>query len=96
MKSIVKADFNVIDRQNRDLAAFENLEEEMKKEVQAKTLLEAELNDQIRINHSETQKKELILKEIRQKKQLSLAAVESLKIAAHHLDNRMEKIQSND
>jgi len=96
MKSIVKADFNVIDRQNRDLAAFENLEEEMKKEVQAKTLLEAELNDQIRINHSETQKKELILKEIRQKKKLSLAAVESLKIAALQLDSRMETIESNE
>ncbi|MDA8134146.1 MAG: peptidoglycan DD-metalloendopeptidase family protein [Desulfobacteraceae bacterium] len=96
MKSIVKADFNVIDQQNRDLGMFERLEEEMKKEVQAKTLLEAELNDQIRINHSETQKRELILKEIRQKKKLSLAAVESLKLAALQLDSRMETIEPNE
>ena len=93
MKSIVEFDFHVIDRQNRDLGRVEKLEEEMKKEVQARTLLEAELNDQIRINHSETQKKELILKEIRQKKKLSLAAVESLKLAALQLDSRMEAIQ---
>jgi len=96
MKSIVKADFNIIDRQNTDLDMFERLEEEMKKEVQAKTLLEAELNDQIRINHSETQKRELILKEIRQKKKLSLAAVESLKLAALQLDSRMETIEPNE
>lgn len=96
MKSIVKADFNVIDRQNTDLDMFERLEEEMKKEVQAKTLLESELNDQIRINHSETQKRELILKEIRQKKKLSLAAVESLKLAALQLDSRMETIEPNE
>ncbi len=93
MKSIVESDFNIIDRQNGDLDLFEKLEEEMKKEVQARTRLEAELNDQIRINHSETQKKELILKEIRQKKQLSLAAVESLKQAALQLDSRMEAIR---
>jgi len=96
MKTIVESDFKVIERQSGDLENFDNFEEEMKKEIQARTLLETELNDQIRINHNDTLKKELILKEIRQKKQLSLAAVESLKIAAHHLDNRMEKIQSND
>ncbi len=96
MKSIVKADFNVIDQQNRDLDMFERLEKEMKKEVQAKTLLEAELNDQIRINHIENQKRELILKEIRQKKKLSLAAVASLKLAALQLDTRMETIDPNE
>ena len=96
MKSIVEFDFHVIDRQNKDLNMFENLKEEMKKEVQARTLLEAELNDQIRINHSETQKKELILKEIRQKKKLSLAAVEALKLAALQLDSKMEAIQSDE
>ena len=96
MKSIVESDFNVIDRQNGDLGLFEKLEEDMKKEVQARTRLEAELNDQIRINHSETQKKELILKEIRQKKQLSLAAVESLKLAALQLDSRMEALRSGE
>ena len=94
MKSIVESDFDFIDKQNGDLEAFEKLEEEMEKEIEARTLLEAELNDQIRINHSETRKKELILKEIRQKKQLSLAAVESLKLAALQLDDRMETIRS--
>lgn len=93
MKSIVEFDFQVIDRQHRDLAGVEKLEEEMRKEIQSRTLLEAELNDQIRINHSETQKKELILKEIRQKKKLSLAAVESLKLAAIQLDSRMEALR---
>ncbi len=96
MKSIVKADFNVIEQQSSDLDMFERLEEEMNKEVQAKTLLEAEFNDQIRTNRIETQKKELILKEIRQKKKLSLAALESLKLAALQLDSRMETIEPSE
>lgn len=96
MKAIVESDFNIIDRQNADLEMVEKLEQEMKNEIQARTLLETELNDQIRINHNETKKKELILKEIRQKKQLSLAAIESLKLAALQLDSRMEEIQSDE
>ncbi len=93
MKTIVESDFKTIDRQNGDLDSFEKLEEEMKKEVQAKMILETELNDQIRINQSETLKKESILKEIRQKKQLSLAAVESLKLSALQLDKKMDTIR---
>ncbi len=93
MKVIVESDFKLIDRQNEDLDKFETLEAEMKKEIQARMMLETELNDQIRINQSETLKRESILKEIRRKKQLSLAAVESLKLAAIQLDKKMETIR---
>ena len=95
MKRIITSDFYLLEKQNQDLEKFAILEQELKKEIQARTELEAELNDQIRINKKETLKKELILKEIRQKKKLSLAVVESLKEAARQLDNRISKIQSD-
>ncbi len=93
MKRIITSDFSLLDKQNADLEAFEILEQELKQEIQAKTALEVELNDQIRINKKETLKKELILRDIRQKKKLSLAAVESLKQAEFDLDNRIRSIR---
>ncbi|WP_291466214.1 peptidoglycan DD-metalloendopeptidase family protein, partial [Desulfobacula sp.] len=96
MKRIITSDFQLLEKQNLDLEKFEILEQELQKEVQAKTVLETELNNQIRINKKETLKRELILNEIRQKKKLSLAAVESLKQAALQLDNRMKSIQKDE
>ena len=96
MKRIITSDFYILEKQNLDLEKFEILEQELQKEVQTKTGLETELNDQIRINKKESLKRELILNEIRQKKKLSLAAVESLKQAALQLDNRMKSIQKDE
>ena len=96
MKRIITSDFHILEKQNLDLEKFEILEQELQKEIQAKTVLEAEINDQIRINKKETLKRELILNEIRQKKKLSLAAVESLKQAALQLDNRIKSIQKDE
>lgn len=96
MKRIVSYDFDIIEKQNADLEAFELLEKEMKKEIQTKTALETELTDQIRINKIETLKKESILQEIRQKKKLSLASVESLKLAALQLDQEIISLQKGE
>jgi septal ring factor EnvC (AmiA/AmiB activator) len=93
MKRIITSDFHILEKQTIDLEKLGILEQELKKEIQTKTALEIELNDQIRINKKETLKKELILKEIRHKKKLSLAAVESLKHAALQLDNRITRMQ---
>lgn len=92
MKRIIAADFDVLERQSADLENFEVLERELKNEMEAKTRLESELTEQIRINKKETLKRELILKDIRKKKKLSLAAVESLKNAAIQLDNRISSL----
>ncbi|MBU1341605.1 MAG: peptidoglycan DD-metalloendopeptidase family protein [Proteobacteria bacterium] len=96
MKRITASDFQILEKQNLDLEKFEILEMELQKEILAKTSLETQFNDQIRINQKETLKKELILKEIRQKKKLSLAAVESLKEAELQLDNRISSIQKGE
>ncbi len=93
MKQIIKADFYILDRQNRDLEKFEIVEQQLQKQIHTKTNLETEISDQIRINKKETAKRQLVLKEIRQKKRLSLAAVESLKHAALKLDNKITDMQ---
>ncbi len=94
MKQIIKADYYILDRQNRDLEKFETVEQQLKKQIHAKTNLEIEINGKIRINKKETAKRQLVLKEIRQKKRLSLAAVESLKLAALKLDNKINDMQT--
>jgi septal ring factor EnvC (AmiA/AmiB activator) len=94
MKRIIASDFQVIDMQAKDLERFNSLEKELKDEMAAKKNLEAELDDQIRINNKEGLKRELILKEIRKKKKLSLAAVESLRTAAIQLDNRVNSLEA--
>jgi len=96
MKRIITSDFSLLEKQNLDLEKFEVLEQELQNDIQAKTALEAELSDQIRIHKKETLKKELILKEIRQKKRLTLAAVESLKHSALQLDNRITRMQKGE
>ncbi|MEN8212071.1 MAG: peptidoglycan DD-metalloendopeptidase family protein, partial [Thermodesulfobacteriota bacterium] len=96
MKQIIKYDFDFLDRQNLDLKKFETVEQLLQKQIHAKTILEAQLNDQIRTNKKESQKRQLVLKEIRQKKSLSLAAVESLKQATRNLDNKFIQMQKKD
>jgi len=93
MKQVIRSDYDLLDRQNLDLKKFESVEQQLQKQIHAKISLEAQLNDQMRMNKKETEKRELVLKEIRQKKSLSLAAVESLKHAAQKLDIKFIQMQ---
>jgi septal ring factor EnvC (AmiA/AmiB activator) len=95
MKRIISSDYHLLEKQNLALEKLEILEQELQKEIRTKTGLETELNDQIRMNKKETLKKEIILKQIRQKKKLSLAAVDALKQAALQLDNRINCLQKS-
>ncbi len=96
MKQIIQADFDFLDKQKLDLKKFEEVEQLLQKQIHSKASLEDQLKLQIRINKNETQKKQLVLKEIRQKKRLSLAAVESLKQAARKLDIKFIQMQKKD
>jgi len=94
MKQIITSDFQTLDKQNIDLEKFEALEQTLQTQVNEITGLEAQLHDQIRINKKETVKRQRVLQQIRQKKRLSLAAVESLKHAALKLDNKISAMQT--
>jgi murein DD-endopeptidase MepM/ murein hydrolase activator NlpD len=93
MKRIITYDFKILDKQRSGLEKFEMMDRELKKEIKAKTMLEAKFNDQIKINKKQSLKKEILLKEIRQKKELSLAMVESMTHASRKLDSRITSIQ---
>lgn len=95
MKQIITSDFQMLEKQHADLEKLEELEQKLQAQIHSKKTLESHLNNQIRINKKETRKKELILKEIRKKKKLSLAAVESLKLAVLKLDNRIRNMQNS-
>ncbi len=96
MKRVIQADLRTIEKQNADYKSFGEIETALQKQIQSKTKLEAELNDQIRINKKETFRRELILKDIRQKKRLSMAAVEALKDAQIKLDYQITNLQASE
>jgi septal ring factor EnvC (AmiA/AmiB activator) len=92
MKQVIQSDLQVLETQSRDLAKLGVLEEELGRQAAEKEVLEAALNLQIQIMEKETQKKEAILSEIQQKKQLSLAALESLRVSASDLNEKLDTL----
>ena len=95
MKRVINSDFQILENQSSDLEKFEIMEQELKKELQAKTILETKLNDQIRFKKKEIKKKEILLKDIQQQKKMSIAMIDSLTRAAQKLDKKVNKIQKN-
>lgn len=93
MKRAVKSDFIVLEAQTKDLEQLAALEQDLARQRQAKSKLEKDLTLQIRIKEKESRKKEVILHEIRRKKKLSKAALESLKTSAKKLDEKMYVIE---
>ncbi|MCK5837934.1 MAG: SH3 domain-containing protein, partial [Desulfobacula sp.] len=93
MKRVITSDFKFLERQHSILEKFEILERSLQSQIQVKTALETAIKDQIQMNEKKTWKKEVILKEIREKKALSLAAVDALNQAARQLDVRIDQIQ---
>jgi len=89
MKHVIRSDIQVIDAQTLDLKKLSLLEKELKQQVSAKNDLDAELNFQIRIKEKETLKKEAILFEIQRRKNLSKAALESLRASAMDLNDKL-------
>lgn len=95
MKRIIQSDFDMIEKQSDDMKEMVLLGRDLEEQHLAKLELEGELKLQIRIKEKESQKKETILKDIQNKKKLSLAAVASLKEAEGKLDARIENIRKN-
>ena len=95
MKRIINSDFQILENQNSDMEKLKRIELKLRKEVQAKIILEANLNDQIRYNKKENKKKKKLLKDIHKNKKLSLAMVDSLTRAAKRLDKKVNNIQKN-
>jgi septal ring factor EnvC (AmiA/AmiB activator) len=86
LKKVVTSDFNLLDKQARNIAALKGLEQDLNTQHKLKSDLQKQLTHEIEIRKKEARKKEKRLKEIRRRKRLSLAAMNSLKISSRALN----------
>lgn len=91
-KKVVASDFDLLNKQLRNMAALKGLEQDLKDQHQVKSKLQEQLAQEIEIRKKETLKKEEILKEIRRRKSLALAAMASLEISSRALDKTISSI----
>ncbi|NWH06535.1 peptidoglycan DD-metalloendopeptidase family protein [Desulfobacter latus] len=94
LKKVVTSDFALLDKQARTMAALTGLEQDLNSQHKLKSDLQKQLADEIEIRKKETRKKENILKEIRRRKRLSLAAINALKISSQALNRTISAMPS--
>ncbi len=92
LKKVVASDYSLLDEQARNMAEMARLEKELTRQVKLKTELKEEMATQVLIRKKEAAKKEQILKDIRHRKKLALAAVDSLEASARALDQTIAAI----
>ncbi len=95
MERIIESDSRILESWNKDLQSLTTARENMEHQITEKAEKEKKLRMQIRIKEKETQKKEALLRDIRRKKQLSLAALAALKESASRLDQKMSGLGQN-
>lgn len=86
LKKVVTSDFTLLDKQARNMKELSGLEQDLNSQYKLKSDLQEQLADEIEIRKKEAHKKEEILKEIRRRKSLSLAAMDSLKTSSRTLN----------
>ena len=92
LKKVVENDYSLLETQARDMAELARLEKDLTRQRRLKTDLQDEMAAQVRIRKKEAAKKERILKDIRHRKKLALAAVDSLEASARALDQTIAAI----
>jgi septal ring factor EnvC (AmiA/AmiB activator) len=93
LKKVVTSDFNLLDKQARNIAALKGLEQDLNSQHKLKSDLQKQLIHEIEIRKKEARKKEKRLKEIRRRKRLSLAAMNSLKISSRALNQTISAMR---
>nr|WP_320015714.1 peptidoglycan DD-metalloendopeptidase family protein [uncultured Desulfobacter sp.] len=86
LKKVVTSDFTLLDKQARNMKELRSLKQGLNSQYKLKSDLQEQLADEIEIRKKEARKKEKILKDIRRRKRLSLAAMNSLKISSQALN----------
>ncbi|WP_035240074.1 peptidoglycan DD-metalloendopeptidase family protein [Desulfobacter vibrioformis] len=93
LKKVVTSDFALLDKQARDMNELSKLEQDLNSQHKLKSGLQEELAYEIEIRKKETLKKEEILMDIRRRKRLSLAAMDSLEASARALDQTISAME---
>lgn len=89
LKRIIESDMATIDMEIKEKNALALLKQQLAEQKKEKYVLGERIKDKIRIMKKESLRRKAILKEIKSKKELGLAAIASLKQAADALDSRI-------
>ena len=86
LKKVVTSDFALLDKQARNMAALKSLEQDLNSQHKLESDLQEQLADEIGIRKKEARKKKKILQDIRRRKSLALAAMNSLNVSSRALN----------
>ncbi|WP_277004687.1 murein hydrolase activator EnvC family protein [Desulfobacter postgatei] len=92
LKKVVTSDFTLLDKQARNMKELSELEQNLNVQQKLKSDLQEQLDNKIELCKKETLKKEKTLNEIRRRKSLSLAAMDSLDASARALEQTISAI----
>nr|WP_321401117.1 peptidoglycan DD-metalloendopeptidase family protein [uncultured Desulfobacter sp.] len=92
LKKVVKSDFSLLDQQARNMQELNALEQGLNSQHKLKSDLQEQLAYEINVRKKEALKKEEILKDIRRRKGLALAAKESLEVSSRALNQTISAI----
>jgi len=89
LKRILASDLLLLDRQVEDMNSLATVSTDLENLGVEKRELDLALKEEMRLNRMENQKRSSILRDIKKKKELGLAAVDSLRRAAKELETKI-------
>ena len=92
LKKVVESDFYLLNKQAGNMKELKGLELDLNNQHKLKSGLQEQLTYEIKIRKKEARKKEEILKEIRRRKSLSMAAKNSLEVSSWALNQTISAI----
>jgi septal ring factor EnvC (AmiA/AmiB activator) len=92
LKKVVESDFSLLNTQARNMQELNTLEQNLNSQRKLKSDLQEQLAYEINVRKKEALKKEDILKEIRRRKRLALAAKSSLEVSSRALNQTISAI----
>ncbi|MCP4115237.1 MAG: peptidoglycan DD-metalloendopeptidase family protein [Desulfobacteraceae bacterium] len=90
---ILASDLDLLEQQMNDLKRLATVSRDLETLAVEKKRLEDSLKEEVRVNTKESLKRSAILKDIQKKKELGLAAVASLKLAAKGLEKKIATLE---
>jgi len=94
LKKVVTSDFALLDKQARNMKELKRLEQDLNTQHKLESDLQEQLADEIGIRNKEARKKKKILQDIRRRKSLALAAMNSLNVSSRALNQTISAMAS--
>jgi len=95
LKKILASDFNMLTKQMSDMESLNLITDELEKKRKTKIDFDNKIKNQIRLLEKKTQKRKAILKDIKNKKNISSSSVLFLKQASKMLDKEIKALKAD-